>query len=701
MKKVGLNVFVFLFIYQSLNSETWIVDTTGFELDSLQQAVYEAWTYPGIDTVLLMNGTYNLLSSGLIMYDSTVLMSLNGALQCTLTVDGADQVISCNFGDSTSHVAKIKGLTLTGAYRGIYLFLSSPVVESCRITDNTRGIEMYQSSARITGCYISNNYSLRGSGIYIDDYSHPAIINNIITENQAFYDGAGIFINGKSDVRIIGNTITYNATIENFGMGGGIAIFDSSRAFIESNYISGDTSGYGSGVGLYGGSDAVLIDNTLSENTSYRSATVFSTTGSSVTMIKNKIVKNYSYGSCTGVGAGGKSATLIENLFYNNQWYGAYVILGSGDLEIVKCLLVNNRFGGIALEGSLNVHISKCVIADNPQTYGTIYIDNMTAGNVVIDSSFIVDNGGFTDQGGILYVGYIDPDSISLHNSNIYYNTFQPDYEIVNQSNMWLKLQNNFWWDTTVSAISCKIYGNAYYEPWENDFVSGVPGEPISVDSVRNYSDTTYSIIKDTLYSPDTLYLSIFGETKLPDIREAAIAILKTSIVSQGIAVALFETDTSSGIYQGKAYVIDSVGNMSVRRMDICQYIPVNPEGDTIWIYANVDPTKRFKVIYRPLKISEKARDRIKLNFACFPVPFKEKNVITYTLSKKSEVTLQVLDINGRLVCTLVNGIQLPGNYRLIWNANDMKGRRLSAGTYFYKIKINKFTLTKKVELVK
>ena len=66
----------------------WVVDTTGVEGDSLQAAILETVTNPGIDTVLVLNGTYHLNINdkvGLVMADSMLLMSMNGADRCTLT----------------------------------------------------------------------------------------------------------------------------------------------------------------------------------------------------------------------------------------------------------------------------------------------------------------------------------------------------------------------------------------------------------------------------------------------------------------------------------------------------------------------------------------------------------------------------------------------------------------------------------------
>ncbi|HLP14758.1 MAG TPA: T9SS type A sorting domain-containing protein, partial [Bacteroidota bacterium] len=67
-----------------------------------------------------------------------------------------------------------------------------------------------------------------------------------------------------------------------------------------------------------------------------------------------------------------------------------------------------------------------------------------------------------------------------------------------------------------------------------------------------------------------------------------------------------------------------------------------------------------------------------------------------YAISKSSQVTLKVFDMLGREVETLVNTIQVPGQYAVTFNA-----QRLSSGMYVYQLHAGTFTDTKKLMLVK
>ncbi|MBD3383358.1 T9SS type A sorting domain-containing protein [candidate division KSB1 bacterium] len=79
-----------------------------------------------------------------------------------------------------------------------------------------------------------------------------------------------------------------------------------------------------------------------------------------------------------------------------------------------------------------------------------------------------------------------------------------------------------------------------------------------------------------------------------------------------------------------------------------------------------------------------------------YPNPFNPVTTIDFSLDKKSMVTLQIFDITGGLVETLVNGQKQAGNHTLSWDASDV-----ASGTYFYQIDADGQKLTRKMVLLK
>ncbi len=79
-----------------------------------------------------------------------------------------------------------------------------------------------------------------------------------------------------------------------------------------------------------------------------------------------------------------------------------------------------------------------------------------------------------------------------------------------------------------------------------------------------------------------------------------------------------------------------------------------------------------------------------------YPNPFNPTTMIRYELTEASPVKLQVFDMLGRVVATVVNERRDAGIYEVPFNASG-----LSSGTYFYRLQAGTFIETKKMMLIK
>jgi len=79
-----------------------------------------------------------------------------------------------------------------------------------------------------------------------------------------------------------------------------------------------------------------------------------------------------------------------------------------------------------------------------------------------------------------------------------------------------------------------------------------------------------------------------------------------------------------------------------------------------------------------------------------YPNPFNPTTAISFQLPAYSHVKLKVFDLLGREVATLVNEEKAPGNYEVIFNAQN-----LSSGIYFYRMEAGSFSQTKKLLFLK
>ena len=79
-----------------------------------------------------------------------------------------------------------------------------------------------------------------------------------------------------------------------------------------------------------------------------------------------------------------------------------------------------------------------------------------------------------------------------------------------------------------------------------------------------------------------------------------------------------------------------------------------------------------------------------------YPNPFNPATVIRFSVAEKQAASLQIFDITGRLVETIINEPFAPGEHEVTWQAGH-----LPSGTYFMQMKSGNFVKTRKMVLLK
>jgi len=83
------------------------------------------------------------------------------------------------------------------------------------------------------------------------------------------------------------------------------------------------------------------------------------------------------------------------------------------------------------------------------------------------------------------------------------------------------------------------------------------------------------------------------------------------------------------------------------------------------------------------------------------PNPVQSQTAIRFDLPRTTEVDLAVFDVSGRRVATLARGTLAAGRYTENWNGYDDGGRRLGNTVYFYRLKTDAQTLTRKMMMLR
>jgi hypothetical protein len=84
-----------------------------------------------------------------------------------------------------------------------------------------------------------------------------------------------------------------------------------------------------------------------------------------------------------------------------------------------------------------------------------------------------------------------------------------------------------------------------------------------------------------------------------------------------------------------------------------------------------------------------------------YPNPFNPTTTISYSLNKATKVRIDVFNILGQLVNTLVDENMERGLHKIEWNGTDHSGNRVASGMYFYSLTIKSSRTIKKMMLIK
>lgn len=84
-----------------------------------------------------------------------------------------------------------------------------------------------------------------------------------------------------------------------------------------------------------------------------------------------------------------------------------------------------------------------------------------------------------------------------------------------------------------------------------------------------------------------------------------------------------------------------------------------------------------------------------------YPNPFNATTQISFGLPEAADVRLDVYNITGQIISTIINGRYVAGRYNIIWNGLDGSGRSIASGVYFYRLNAGSDVKTMKMTLLK
>ncbi len=83
------------------------------------------------------------------------------------------------------------------------------------------------------------------------------------------------------------------------------------------------------------------------------------------------------------------------------------------------------------------------------------------------------------------------------------------------------------------------------------------------------------------------------------------------------------------------------------------------------------------------------------------PNPFTQGTVISYRLASAGQVSLEIYNVEGQLVRTLVRSGVDAGTHTVLWNGRDDSGKAAARGVYFCCMEADGYRATEKIVLIR
>jgi hypothetical protein len=174
----------------------------------------------------------------------------------------------------------------------------------------------------------------------------------------------------------------------------------------------------------------------------------------------------------------------------------------------------------------------------------------------------------------------------------------------------------------------------------------------------------------------------------------------QTESETENLGFHLFRSDSEEGLYeQINNSLIQGAGTSSSTRA--YEYTDALVQPGKIYFYklADVD-YKGLLTMHGPASATATSP----LDYILeqnYPNPFNPETRINFRLKETSYTKLAVYNLEGKEVRTLASGTLTAGAHTIAWNGKDNNGVTLSSGTYIYKLQVNDFEVSRRMEFVK
>ena len=294
-----------------------------------------------------------------------------------------------------------------------------------------------------------------------------------------------------------------------------------------------------------------------------------------------------------------------------------------------------------------------------------------------------IDVSGFNNN-GIVYGAALVSDRFNNLNSAYLFDGINDYIQVGNSSslnfeysitvNFWIKVSDFF--DREAYPLS---QGN-----WENRWKISITNRRIrwtvKTDVGIKDLDSETELILDSLYNVTALYDGVDFEIYING-RLDALSTFSGSILQTNIDFMIGQVLPGNNQYNFKGVL------------------------DDIRIYDYALSFQEIKDLYDIVtSVDDQSRDYIQDNnilYQNYPNPFNNQTIIKYRIKEAGVVFLEIFNVIGQKVKTLINKEEMSGSYSITWDGKNDFGEYVASGIYFYQLRINNFMLNRKFVILK
>jgi hypothetical protein len=237
----------------------------------------------------------------------------------------------------------------------------------------------------------------------------------------------------------------------------------------------------------------------------------------------------------------------------------------------------------------------------------------------------------------------------------------------------------NFPVDPSSNYLLLDILGDSVIISPQNGQLE-IPIGPYPVYVVKGISVPSYTVIKP----PE--------ELKIDSVTTNLVSLSWVASTSSGIAgYAILRDGAVRSTTTGTTFNDTDIGQDTTYSYSVKAYTA-----------SNVSSRPSNEVRAKTLRTTDTTVPSQFYIYQNYPNPFNPSTKIDFFTSKKENIKLEIFDMLGRQIRTLVDGIVAAGPQSVSWDGRDAQGKRVSSGVYFYQLKTESgFTKTQKLVLLR